>query len=243
MDITPDEVYARMESGGLPSTSLPSPDEVNRLLDRLISEGVREVAFVMISAGLSGTCDMVRSVCAQRTDVEAIVYDSRILSMGLGYLVMDAVNLLERGASVRDLPRLLGPKRENIEGMFYLPTLEWLIRGGRIGLVSATVGKLLNIRPIIGVNREGKYFTKLACIGAKSIVRNVSKLTAEFANGRKFDLSVLSGNAMDEAQKLLDELRKIPGILTHTLHQLGPALAVHTGPGMLGVVVRAHEGI
>ncbi|NLG23869.1 MAG: DegV family protein, partial [Clostridiales bacterium] len=224
----------------VPTTALPNPDDVTRVFDDLRAKGIRDAVFVMMSAGLSGTMNMVRLMCEQHREVRSLVYDSRILSMGLGYMVMSAIDLVRQGVKLDAMHGQLERLREKVDGFFYLPTLEYLARGGRIGLVAGTVGKLLNIRPIIGVNHEGRYYTRAAVIGAKKVVRQVLKITSDFVGDRRFDLTVMSGNAMGEAQALLDELKKLPGVLTTQICRLGPALAVHTGPGMLAVLVRAH---
>lgn len=239
VEITEEEVYERMERGEVPTTALPLPEDVEHVFEDLRAKGIRQAVFVMMSSGLSGTFNMVCMMCQEHAELRSLVYDSKILSMGLGYMVMNAIDLIRQRVAFSELRERLEAMREDVDGFFYLNTLDYLRRGGRIGLVAGTVGKLLNIRPFITVNEEGKYAVRAACMGgAKRMLRQAAKLVSEFAGERKFELTVMSGNAMDEAQKLLEELKRLPGAVSGRLLKLSPALSVHTGPGMIAVLTR-----
>ena len=158
INITPQEVYDRF-SEEIPSTSMPSPNDVEDALNEVRRRGLKKALFVLISSGLSGTFNTVSMVCKQQKDIEIEIVDSRYLSMGLGYMVMDAVDRAKEGMDLGEFTEALKEDRKNISGFYCIPTLDYLIKGGRIGLVAGTVGKLLNIKPIISVNEEGKYYT------------------------------------------------------------------------------------
>lgn len=238
VDITSEEVLARMEREEVPTTTLPAPEDVDRVFASLHAKGIRRAVFVMISSGLSGAYNMVRLMCEDHPEVASLVYDTKILSMGLGYMVMNAIELVQAGVAFEEMEAQLGRLRPDVDGFFYVSTLDYLIRGGRIGLVLGTVGKLLNLKPIISVNEEGKYYTKATCIGARRAPGLMKGLVSAFTQGRNFELSVMNGGAAQQAAKLLEELKALPGLIRGQLLPLGPALVVHTGPGMMAVVVR-----
>jgi hypothetical protein len=94
----------------------------------------------MLSAALSGTVNMARLACQHHKEFVTFVYDTKVLSMALGYIVSGAVELLKAGASFEALEEALPKLREDVDCMFYLPTLDYLIAGGRIGRVAGMVG-------------------------------------------------------------------------------------------------------
>src|SRR5664280_1087754 len=144
VDITPDEVYARMPKV-IPSTSQPSPGYVQQVLERIKGEGYQEAIAVCMSSGLSGTYSVI-CMCAK--EVEGLVVhavDSHRLSMALGLLVMWAVEMNEKGRPSREIIAALNDGWKNTNAFFCMPSLLYLIKGGRIGLVEGTIGTLLRI--------------------------------------------------------------------------------------------------
>jgi DegV family protein with EDD domain len=238
VDIDTEQLLTRMEQGETAKTSLPDPGALDELLLELKGKGVTHIAFVLMSAALSGTVNMVRLACQHHNDLTTFVFDTKVLSMGLGFIVMGAVDLLEGGASFEVLEQAMPGLRQDVDCMFFLPTLEYLIAGGRIGRVAGMVGKLLNIKPIIGCDENGVYYARATAVGARRTVQTVKRIVQDFAAGRGFELAVVHAGALTEAKKLLEELRDIPGILADQILPLGPALAAHVGRGMLAVCAR-----
>lgn len=238
VDIETEELLQRMERGETAKTSLPDPGALDELLAELKDKGVTHIAFILLSAALSGTVNMARLACQRHREFVTFVYDSKVLSMGLGYIVTGAIELLKAGLSFEKLEEALHKLREDVDCMFFLPTLDYLIAGGRIGRVAGMVGKLLNIKPIIGCDENGVYYARATAVGPRRTVQTVKRIIADFAAGRAFELSVIHSGALAEAKKLLEELRDIPGILADQILPLGPALAAHVGRGMLAVCAR-----
>ena len=243
VDIDTEQLLERMEKGETAKTSLPDPGGLDELLAELKEKGFTHIAFVLMSSALSGTVNMVRLACQQHKEFTTFVYDSKVLSMGLGYIVMGAVELLDTGASFEALEAALPGLREDVDCMFYLPTLEHLVAGGRIGRVAGMVGKLLNLRPIIGCDENGVYYPRATAVGARRTVQTVKRILSDFTAGKNFELAVVHSGALADARKLLDELREIPGILADQILPLGPALAAHVGRGMLAVCARRQPAI
>jgi len=243
VDIDTEQLLERMEKGETAKTSLPNPGELDELLTALKEKGFTHVAFILLSSALSGTVNMARLACQQHKEFESFVFDTKVLSMGLGYIVMGAMEHLAAGASFEELEQALPKIREAVDCMFYLPTLEHLVAGGRIGRVAGMVGKLLNVKPIIGCDENGVYYPRATAIGARRTVQTVKRIISDFAAGRNFELSVVHSGALQEARKLLDELREIPGIIADQILPLGPALAAHVGRGMLAVCARRQPAV
>ena len=240
-DISGAEVLERLPRE-VPSTSQPSPHDIEEIFASLRERGISRAVFVLISSGLSGTYNMARLACEAHPDIEVELFDSRYLSMCLGYFVMRAVELRSEGLEFGRYAEALEAYRPYVKGYFYVPTLDYLIRGGRIGLVAGTVGKLLNIKPIISCNAEGRYYTMSKAPGARRALTCLCERARDIAGGAECDVSVLHGCAPEDARRVMEGIKSMCAVRHERLYELGASLLVHTGPGMLAVCMRLLTG-
>ncbi len=236
VDITPAQVYEAMEEE-IPTTSMPSPQEIEDLYTELKEEGYTHIISLHISGGLSATCDNCRMVAAEMEGIEVEVIDSRMLSMGLGRLVLYARKLLDNEElSFSEILEKIREKRSEIEIYFVVKTLKYLKEGGRIGKVSGTLGELLSVKPIISIDEEGEYFTAEKVRGrARSIAKMASIIEEKLEEGREYFLDVMHADAEDEAEKLREKFADMPSIREIFLGEISPVMVVHAGPGLLGM--------
>ncbi|MHB1314275.1 MAG: DegV family protein [Christensenellales bacterium] len=240
VDITPDEVYAQMP-GVIPTTSQPSPEYVQNVFAQIKKEGYAEAVAVCMSSGLSGTYDVVRMCAAQENGLAVHVLDSHRLSMALGLLVMQAVELSEQGKSAKEIMDALQTGWKKTNGLFCIPSLTYLIKGGRIGLVAGTIGNLLGIIPIITINDEGKYFTLAKQRSYKLAIRKIEETVRSIVKNKIADIAVLQGGALESAKAVFASFKDMIGLRNLYMCHISPALGVHTGPGMFGVAYRIVE--
>lgn len=168
VDITPDEVYDNMKVE-VPKTSLPSMEEIDRLFEKLKKEGYTHVIAITISTGLSGTFNSVRLVSENHPELTFEIFDSRALSLGAGAIVLECGEMIESGKSFDEIIAELPNLRDKISIYYVLDTLKYLIKGGRIGKVSGSIGEVLNLKPIISINDEGVYYTHSKVRGRKKV--------------------------------------------------------------------------
>lgn len=238
VEIMPEEIYRRFPAE-VPKTSLPSPDSVQKVLDQIIIEGYEKVLAVCISSNISGTYNTVKLVCSQCPQLESFVLDTKNISIGSGLLAIYAAKMLEAGMSWEDLIRILPEKCKDSKVFFYMDTLEYLHKGGRIGLVTSIFGTALNLKPIISCNEEGVYYTVSMMRGGKKSISTLLRLSTNFAEGSKDAwYGLMNGNAPEKAAEAKEELSKLisSGQLAAE-GQIAPSMAVHTGPGLLGMGV------
>ena len=117
-------------------------------------------------------------------------------------------------------------------------TLEFLRKGGRIGLVEGVVGSLLQIKPVIYVNDDGVYAT---LVKARGFAKALNAMQEEFFKryqGRKVRVAIVHGAAFEEAKALLETFRQKLDVVSDLIAPVSPALAIHTGPGLLGAIVQ-----
>ena len=235
MDITAEKVYELLEQE-IPKTSLPLTADVMEILDGLMAEGYTDVVYLSISAGLSGSYNLIRLLIQQYTGFHIEVVDTATLSMGLGFLVLEAAREAQRTGDPAAVVARVNLIRERMGAMFVIKTLEYLKKGGRIGKVEAAVGGLLDIKPIIGVGLDGVYHTIAKVRGFRSSVQRMLSMTIEQYRGKRVNVAVVHGSSSAEAQALLEEIKKVATVVESYVSQVGPALGIHTGPGLLGII-------
>jgi len=241
IDLTPDQIYNIMDRE-LPKTSLPLPDDIHAIYTQLIAEGYTDVIHLSISSGLSGTWNMVRILAEDYQDKLHIhVVDSKTLSTGLGYMALAAAEALENGSTPEEAIQVAQIVRSTQLGMFVIRTLEYLRKGGRIGLVEGVVGNLLQIKPIVLVNDDGVYETLTKARGYKAAVELMMQEAVKRFGKNKINLSIVHGQAREDAQSLLGRLKQVLNISSSMIMPVSPVLAIHTGRGLLGIIAYAAD--
>lgn len=236
VNITPQEVYDRL-SIEIPTTSMPSMSDMENIYAALEKEGFTHVIAITISSGLSGTFNAVKLVSENHPNLTTYIFDSKTLSAGLGALVEECGKLIASGKSFEEIVDILPSIKQRVSVYYVVETLEYLKKGGRIGKVSATIGQLLNIKPIISVDDEGKYFTYAKVRGRKQSINKLIDIAKETLNTTKAKIFVLQGGALEEGRKLYDAFTGMLNLTSINFGDISPALGVHTGPGLLGVIV------
>lgn len=236
VNITPSEVYNSFDKE-IPSTSLPSSETIRRLVQEFVDEGYTHVIAITISEGLSGTSNAIRLVLEDFPQLTSTVFNTKILSVPEGLQVLEAADLIEAGKTYEEIIELLPSIRERSFGYYTVDTLLYLKKGGRIGKVAGTVGELLNLKPIISLNEDGIYYTVSKVRGRKqSFSKLIDILKGHLGKG-KCIVHVLHGNALNDAKELMELIKGLNNIVDLDICQIGPALVVHTGPGLLGLAI------
>lgn len=232
VDIQPQQVYDNIENE-VPKTSLPTPDDIIRTFDTLAEDGYTDAIFVTISSNLSGTHNLVKLLSEDYDKLNIKVYDSKTLSMFLGFIVKEAASIA--GAqSMEAIFSKMQEVRDKLKGCYVLKTLTYLKKGGRIGKVEGTVGELFKIKPIIGISDEGVYYTMDKIRGRKKSIKRIKEMIAEEFKDKTYNIAIIHGGAEKEAKELFEYIKKIGKINESYISQISPALGVHTGPGLIG---------
>lgn len=235
--ITPDETYARMATE-IPKTSLPDGEDIVRSLDELKAMGCTDVIAVMISSGLSGTYNAFVNIANDYHDLNIVAIDTKNLSMAEGALVLYTQELVKEGLNLDEILEKIEVRRKEIQTYFVLDTLEYLIKGGRIGKVSGTIGQLLNIKPIIHVNTDGIYHSVDKARGKKqAVAKLIGILKEQYLSQDDYNVFVMHGGTLSEAKEMEEAVKNIKGVNSTKIRQITPSLAVHTGPGLVGLII------
>ncbi|EOF57697.1 DegV family EDD domain-containing protein [Enterococcus hirae EnGen0127] len=242
VDITPEEIYQRLPQE-IPGTSLPDGETITKIFEQIKQDGYEKILAVTISSGLSGTYNIVRLIAQQQEELEAYVLDTKNIGIGAGFSAIQAAKWLEEGMEWSLLIERLNELVKQTKVFFNVATLEYLQKGGRIGLVASILGTALKLNPIISCNDEGIYYTVGKARGRKkSLDRTVSYVKERVGTAKVFNLAVAHGDAKEEATEMMARLKEeFPQAQQIYFGQISPALVVHTGLGLLGVGVQVLE--
>ena len=239
VDIDPQMVYDRYPKD-YPKTSTPSLQEVLDKLEEMADAGIEKVIAVCISSGLSGTCNTIRLAAEDYDKMQIFVFDTKNVSVGSGVFAIWAAWKVSRGASYEEVCRGLVDKIYDSKVMFYMDTLKYLQRGGRIGGVASAVGTALKLKPIISCDREGIYYTVAMIRGAKQGKKKLLDEVLKFIGDCKHCWIIIGhghGDALEEAKAMEQMLmEKVRGKRILYIKQITATMAVNTGPGLVGVL-------
>jgi DegV family protein with EDD domain len=235
-EISADEFYNRLEAmrPAIPTTAQPSAGIFAELY-RKIAQTEKNILSVHISSGLSGTINSARDGGDQvKGEANVSHWDTLTLSGGERFQVLAAALADKAGWAMDKIQERLKKIRENTEVIYTLDTLEYLARGGRIGRVKALAGSLLNLKPVIRVDTDGKYST----VGngrtlSKSMTMIADTQREKYGNTPVW-VTVLHGRFAEKADALAAELKEKLNIVKLEVMRISPVLGVHTGPGIVG---------
>lgn len=222
------QLFERMASGPLPTTSQPSVGALIEAYERAL-ETAEEVVSVHISEKLSGTMDAAR-LAAERFSGKVHVFDSLNLSWGLGWQVISAARSANDGASARECLELLGRLRAQVRQVVTMESLENLRRGGRVGPVAAFVGSVLQLKVTVVVDPDGSFSPLARSRGTSAAIERTLMWIGEQMDGRTGGLFAV-GHAMSSAQAnhLAEEIQRRWQPDELVMYEAGSAISTHTG--------------
>jgi DegV family protein with EDD domain len=235
VDLSPEDFYRRLrESPEPPKSSQPTPADFTAVYEELA--GYEKVLAVLLSAKLSGTYESARLAAESAGDARVTLVDSGVICGGAVILADALQRRLERGTTEEELLAVVERFKRTRGLLFTVETLEYLVRGGRVGKASGLAGQLLNVKPILHFD-DGE-------VAPLKRVRGRAKALAEFealfveATEDSPDLHVGVGHAdaPADAAKLVERLRAArPAASLDIVTNLGPVIGTHGGPGTLGL--------
>jgi DegV family protein with EDD domain len=236
VDISADEFYRRLSHDPIhPSTTQPTPKDFTDVYKGLTKKADGIIS-IHVSSKLSGTCNSAlqgKEAAGKECPIEVI--DSQVVTMGLGQLAIAASTLAQSGKSLQQVVEEVKKMIPSIHVLGLLDTLKYLALGGRIGKVQALLGSVLSVKPMLTI-KDGL----LAPAGrVRSRAKGTDILFDYVKNAADIqDLAVVYNTEREEAQAFVKRLGSIFPEEKIKLAQLGPALGVHTGPGILFISLR-----
>lgn len=233
VDITPSEFMEKMKmSEELPKTSQPSIGAFTKIYDELTEDG-SEVLSIHCSEPLSGTVQTARSI-AQQYNGKVTVIDSKYISKGLAFQVIEACKLVKLGKSMKEILDRLNEVLNSTTLFVVVDTLENLVKGGRIGKGRALIGSLLNIKPIAGL-KDGAYDPISNVRNHNQVVKQLVKHFKEDVDGKIIKgIGLAHADGLELATRLKTKLQELYGNIEIPIVETTPIISTHTGPGAIG---------
>lgn len=238
VDISVEQFYELLDrTGEMPTTSQPSPGDFAELY-RNLARTDPDILSVHISSGLSGTVNTARMGANMVPEANVTVYDTKTLSGAEGWHVEAAARAAKAGWSIDRIVEMLQRMTAATDTLYTLSTLKYLIHGGRIGHLKGLVASILNIKPIIGVEKVGGTYvtrgqTRTLDRAVDAIVNMVASV---YPANTVMRMQVLHGLCPEGAARLRAGLDRIFQCRWLPVGPIAPVLGAHTGPGLVGVV-------
>lgn len=232
--------YADMRAGEIVTTSaLNSQDYIN-YFEPVMAAG-EDILYVHFSSKLSGTFDYMQTAInilkEKYPERKVTVFDTKNISLGAGIQAIEACKLHNNGASDEEVIKFLQEFTKKVGVYFYVDSLQYLKRGGRISSVSAAVGSLLNIKPILTVTDEGKLEKIAAVKGTKKALDYLyDRFMKEYNNDDKYELFIIDADNKEVGDEFAERIRNSGKNVAIRRIFVGPVIGAHAGPGTIGLI-------
>lgn len=221
------------------STSRPSPQAFMKVYERAAKVGSDGVLSIHLSGEVSGTFESA-SLAAKDASIPVVTVDSRQLGMATGFAVEAAADALDAGATAEEAAEVARARSAATTALFYVDTLEFLRRGGRVGAAAALVGSALAVKPLLKV-ADGRIVPLEKVRTSGKALSRLEELAVEAAGDGPVDIAVSHLANAERAETLAARLRdRVGNAGDIVVNQVGAVIGAHVGPGMLAVVVSPH---
>ncbi len=239
LTISSKEVYDGMRAGEVFSTAQISAQSFNEKFEEY-SKKDQPVLYLAFSSGLSGTYQT--SVVVSQTikdkypNLDLDIIDTKAASLGFGLIVLSAAKLAKEGKSKDVIIDHVNKALKSLQSIFTVDDLEYLFRGGRVSKASALVGGLLNIKPILQVNNEGKLVPIEKVRGRNKVFKRMIEIMRERNEGADYSSSLIAishGDDLEGASKLKEMISETFGTKEFLINTIGAGIGSHSGPGTI----------
>ena len=222
----------------LPTTSAPTPGKFLEIYHRAFDDGADEVLCFCVSSEISATYTAALAACEGIPDAPITVVDSRNISMGQGFMALEAAKAVQSGASCEEAIAAAQHVCERTHTYAALATLKYLAMSGRVSRLTAGMANLLDVRPILTM-QDGKLDMLEKVRTRRKAWGRIIEHIAQSADGKAIEqLAFIHVNAAEDVQKLEGQLREVVACPeTAVVANFTAGLSVHTGAGLVGIIV------
>lgn len=240
------QFYTMMREGKVFKTSLPNLVESEALFRELLDAG-RDVLYLAFSSGLSGTYQALSIMLAQLQEEypERKVYavDTLAASGGQGLLVWHAVQHARAGESIDEVRDWVEENKLHLAHWFTVDDLMFLFRGGRVSKTAAWAGTLLNIKPVLHVDDEGRLIPMEKVRGRKkslaALVDHMEKSALQPVSDQM--VFITHGDCLEDAQFVAEKVKERFGVKEVVINYVDPVIGAHSGPGTMALFFLADK--
>ena len=233
------QFYNKMREGGVAKTAAINPDTFEKEFEKHLIMGYN-ILYLGFSSGLSTTYNSsqiaVNELAEKYPNQKILTVDSLCASAGQGLFVYLVAEQKKNGATIEQATEYANKLVPNLCHWFTVDDLVYLKRGGRISPTTAFVGTVLNIKPVLHVDNEGKLINMTKARGRKMSMRTLAEKFGEFANDKKNGTIFIShADCENDAKMLAQTIKESYGSTVDVITNIGPVIGAHTGPGALAL--------
>jgi DegV family protein with EDD domain len=218
------------------TTSRPGPERFAAAYRAAVAAGATGIVSLHLSAEISGTHDAA-VLAARDAPVPVRVVDSGMVAMALGFCALAAAEVAESDGTLDEAVAAARKRAEGTSAYFYVDTLDYLRRGGRIGAAQALLGSALAVKPLLQLE-GGRIELREKVRTASRALTRLEEIVVERAGMSPVDVAVHHLAAAERAESLAERLReRVPGLAELYVSEVGAVIGAHTGPGLVGAVV------
>lgn len=218
------------------TTSRPSPEVFAEAYRRCAEAGATGIVSLHLSSEFSGTYDAA-VMAAKDAPVPVRVVDTGMVAMALGFCALAAAEAAEASGTLDEAVAAAEKRAAGTSAYFYVDTLDYLRRGGRIGAAQALLGSALAVKPLLQLDGGRIELLEKVRTASKAIAR-LEEIAVDRAGTSQVDIAVHHLAAPERAAVLAERLRdRVPGLVDLYVSEVGAVIGAHTGPGLLGAVV------
>lgn len=237
--------YEKLRNGALPTTYQITPETARTHIQPYLEKG-EDVLVVAFSSGLSGTANSfilaAKLLSEEYPERKVLVVDSLCASLGQGLFVHYVVEKADTGASIEETFDYAENLKLKINHQFTVDNLFHLKRGGRVSTTAAVVGTMLNVKPTLHVNDEGKLIATGKVIGRK---RSLKRLVEKMLRAKDIDendwIFISHGDCLEEAEYVKEQVQKEFPNNKFLINYIGPVIGSHSGNGTVALFFKATE--
>ena len=231
--------YADMRAGAVATTAALNSQDYLNYFEPVLAEG-KDILYIHFSAELSGTFNYMNTAInilkEKYPERKITCFDTGNICVGAGIQAIEACKLHNAGASDEEVVEFLKEFKEKIGIYFYVESLQYLKRGGRVSSLSAVFGTMLNIKPILTV-KDGKLDKLTTVKGTKKALEfMVEKFKTEYNNDDKYEVWILDADNKEIGDELAERIRNTGRIVSIRRMFVGPVIGAHAGPGTCGII-------
>jgi DegV family protein with EDD domain len=232
--------YKKLGNGDMPTTSLITPLSHEEFFERVFNERKTDaIIHLSLSGGLSETANAAKKAAddymTRHTNKKIYIVDTLSATQGHNMLLYKAVELRDQCLSVEKAYEEIEKLKSRVHAWFMVDNLFHLKRGGRVSGISAAVGTVLNIKPILIINREGKLMVVKKAQGATKTINFFLATIKKYKTDDTSEFYIVQANAQKNAELLKERIEKEYPSARVKIGWLGPIIGTHCGDGMFGV--------
>lgn len=233
------DFYNALREGEMPTTSQINIFRFTELFKQIISSG-KSIIYIGFSSALSGCINSAliakETILEENKDADITIIDTKCASIGQGILVYTAYKMLENGCSKDEIVKWVYSNMLYVNHWFVVDSLTHLKHGGRISASTALIGSMLNIKPVLKIDLEGRIVSAANIRGRKKAIKFLLENFKENAvNPENLTVAISHGDCIEDATALEATLREEFNVKNIIIGYVGPVIGSHVGPNMLSL--------